>query len=542
MLIALVERVPKRSSIFTVTDFVGMTHDDIVQAFKRWGDKRAAKRGTTRLTLGGHGNGGKFYMRQSFGESRFVTYKEGVLNVFGFNTERKYGFMQGYENKEMDLQDALDFAGIDVDALPDEARKRLGESAGFTVVIGEHPKHFKGPASTGSIIEKLVDHPQARRLIAHKLVFVRYGKSLGDYIRLEVADPDPRPNFETDERYDVPLTLTDEDGDEQIYRDARWPDACLVLSTSSESLRFRGADRIDFTGEVGVIGSYQSHELRGLLKHPAHAEFIYGECYVPKLEDPEDDCVKNDREKLVDNLKSRALLKWVREKVDELAARIAESEARERRAADLSQSSAFNELLNQWKNKFMPTLMAELFGGLGEGSGFGGTGLGVGGADGDIPVVGGKENKTDTDHGGGDEGGGGDEKKVGRRAPTVLLSGFDADPLDPLGGTVDCSPRHPGVYQRREDYEQGIYWINTSRPISQRILDEYTSQSTRWRDYMFQRYMEIILKQSIRELERKQGRLDADLIDSHIDELYMRIYDQADKDLGRFLFDEKLVA
>src|SRR5262245_31211152 len=48
ILIDIVERVPKRDSEFRVTDFVGMTHDDIVEAFKRWGDKRAAKRGTSK--------------------------------------------------------------------------------------------------------------------------------------------------------------------------------------------------------------------------------------------------------------------------------------------------------------------------------------------------------------------------------------------------------------------------------------------------------------------------------------------------------------
>ena len=57
---------------------------------------------------------------------------------------------------------------------------------------------------------------------------------------------------------------------------------------------------------------------------------------------------------------------------------------------------------------------------------------------------------------------------------------------------------------------------------------------------MFQRYVEIILKESIRELERKQGSLTADLIDTHIDELYTRIHDQAEEDLTGFLFDEKL--
>ena len=39
---------------------------------------------TTVKTLGGHGNGGKFYMRQMFGESKLVTYLDGKINIFGF--------------------------------------------------------------------------------------------------------------------------------------------------------------------------------------------------------------------------------------------------------------------------------------------------------------------------------------------------------------------------------------------------------------------------------------------------------------------------
>src|SRR5438105_88069 len=77
---------------FECVDFVGMTHDDIENAFKRWGDPHAASRGKGRRFLGGHGNGGKFYMRQMFKESRFITYRDGRLNVFGFNENKRYGF------------------------------------------------------------------------------------------------------------------------------------------------------------------------------------------------------------------------------------------------------------------------------------------------------------------------------------------------------------------------------------------------------------------------------------------------------------------
>lgn len=540
ILIDLYETNPKRNSTFRVTDFVGMTHAEITGAFKRWGDPRAAKRGTGKQTLGGHGNGGKFYMRQSFDTSHFITYRAGKLNVYGFDKNHRYGFMEGYEDHPMSLGDALEYAGIDLDTLPDEARRRLGVSGGFTVVVGEKPEQFSGRATARSIVEKLLVHPQARRVIARRPVFARFGKTRGEYRLLEVSDPEGRADFGETQIIELPATLRDSNGDEHQFRDKKYPDAYLELRVAKDALRAKGADRIDIAGEVGVIGSYAVHELGGNV--PAAAEFVYGECFCPKLEDPEEDLVKNDREKLVEGEKSRALLDWIRGQVTVLADRIAEADATERRAQDLSQSSAFNEFLNEWKNKFMPTLMSTLFGGPGEGGGFGGTGVGSGGVGDKEPMPDGPPNDTESDQGAGEQGGGGDVERRGPRTPRVLLSSQNADPLDPLGGPVDCSPRHPAVYQRHQDVAEGIYWINTSRPLAQRILDEYGSHSTRWRDYMFQRYVEIILKESIRELERKQGSLSADLIDTHIDELYTRIHDQADEDLAGFLFDEKLEA
>jgi hypothetical protein len=76
-----------------------MTHDEIENAFKTWGDPEAASRGKGKKFLGGHGNGGKFYMRQMFRESRFITYRNGKLNVFGFNSAKRYGFDKSYENR-----------------------------------------------------------------------------------------------------------------------------------------------------------------------------------------------------------------------------------------------------------------------------------------------------------------------------------------------------------------------------------------------------------------------------------------------------------
>ena len=157
-------------------DFVGMSKRHIDEAFKRFFDPQAAKKGAKleRLkTLGGHGNGGKFYMRQMFKESYVVTYREGKMNIFGFNSEKKYGYDSDYEDREMSPQDAIEVAGIDLIGIPPEVKKRiLSGDTGFTVIKGERPAKVRGTSKQSKLIEELQLHPQARRLIDRKQVML----------------------------------------------------------------------------------------------------------------------------------------------------------------------------------------------------------------------------------------------------------------------------------------------------------------------------------------------------------------------------------
>jgi hypothetical protein len=538
ILVELLETKPKKNSTFRVIDFGGTTRDEINKAFKRWGDIKAAGRGTSKRTFGGHGNGGKFYMRSAFETSRLITFRAGRLSSFGFNRDKRYGFQEGYDNVALPLSEALTFAGIDEASLPEMAAKRLAASQGFTVVVGEKPNNFQRSATARKILQKLTEHPQARRIIARQPVFARTSSDEG-WRQLRSIDPEPRPDFAEEIRIQLPVMLLDENDNEIILRDEQRPEAYLALETSKDSLRGTGLNRIDVIGEIGSIGSHDIPSL-ALDKHPAHGDFIYGELYCPKLEDPEYRVVDNDRERLINNEVTRVVLAWVSRQVDDLAGRLAEADAKQRQAADLSQSSAFNELLNQWKNRFMPTLMAQLFGGPGEGGGFGGSGNGTGGAGGGDVAVDGDPSDGDGAAEGGEEGGGGDETKRGRRSPTVLLSGQDPDPLDLMAPPLQLSPRQPAVYQRPADVPEGVYWINTSRPLSERILDRFGAESTHWRSYLFDRYVEIILKEAIHQLERDEGGLTADGVEGHIDRVYTQVHDQAFEDLEQFLFDEKL--
>ncbi len=302
------------------------------------------------------------------------------------------------------------------------------------------------------------------------------------------------------------------------------------MKTSKEPLRAHLAslNTIDFIGEVGVIGSYRVHEL-GATRFSGQVEFIYGECECPILEDPDQDCVRNDRQKLLETDRSTALLEWVREQVETLAEKLETKNKQERKAQDLKDTSALNEMLNRWKDRFMSQVWTEMFAGQGPAGS-------SGGGKGDGKDTGGESKGDD-----GQEGG--SEKTRKPRFPQVLVSGQDHDPLDPLATIpFTCDPRHPAVYQRTKDVGAGIYWINTSRPLAEKIIEEYTADSPRWREYLFQRYVEIIAREAIYQLGKTNTTLSPDDVIRQLDDVTTRVHDQAAKDLTSFLFSVTLKA
>jgi hypothetical protein len=295
------------------------------------------------------------------------------------------------------------------------------------------------------------------------------------------------------------------------------------------------------------------HEI-GFLRHAAESEFIYGECECAFLEDAKVNCVTNDREKLVANDLTQTILGWIKEQVDQLAGEIADKRRDEKKNRDLAQSSLFNQMLDKWKNRFMARLTTELFGGSKIGDMFGGGGGGGSGGGGNGDANNGSSNSTggagdggdskngdDSGDGKGSKGGSGDEPRKSSKFPTVLLSGIDRDPFDPdATESFECDDRHPPVYQRPIDIDRGVYWINTSRPLARKVLERYNAHHPRWREYLFQRYVEIILKQQVYSLQRHEAEFSADAVDNLIDTVTSRVHDAAADDLERFLFDESL--
>ena len=107
---------------------------------------------------------------------------------------------------------------------------------------------------------------------------------------------------------------------------------------------------------------------------------------------------------------------------------------------------------------------------------------------------------------------------------------------------MTLTERNPLVYQRVQDVTEGIYWINTQSPLAKAILTRYKDHSVRWRDYLFQRYVDIFVKQILHELQKRDPEgFTADAVDNALDTKIMQIHSLAINDLGKFFFDEAFV-
>lgn len=536
----------KGGAVMECIDFNGMEASDIDNAFKNWGDPEASRRGIRNIKVyGGHGNGGKFYMRQMFETSHFITYKNGNLNVFGFNKDRKYGFADGFKDRKMEPAEALKFAELDSLKLPPSVKNKiLAGQTGFTVVQGVGPFNMKKVIKVVQICNQLANQPQAQRILGRiPVTVIQDGEVL--YPNLTSEKLKPYKGFEDLMPIDIPDKLTYETTTERAeiqMTNQKYPSGHLQLYTSEIALERNSKhgefNRVDVIGELGVIATYKISELEGAALLPQHV-FIYGECVCPILEDPDEvSVIQNDRSKLVETPKTKALLKWVADQVRLLAEEIALKQRSEREQVINDLSSSFNDYLNRWKDKYMSRVLSEVLAGQGAGPGQG-TGTGGTGGPGQGTGIGGNGGGKGT--GGDTQEGGSSETKKKPRSPRVLLSEVDNDPFPPYHPIV-LDPRQGAVYQRPQDVDAGIYWINRSAPLAQSILKRHSKDSLRWRDYLFQRYVDIFIKEALFRLEKQDpDDFNAANVEQIISEVVSRIHEAASSELSSFLFEEEFI-
>lgn len=519
-----------------VIDFVGMNRAKIDAAFKRWFDPNAAKKinqdkKRNIKTLGGHGNGGKFYMREMFKNSILITYREKKLNSFGFNEAKQYGFEENMDNIELSFDEALNHSDLKTNTnLFSEIKGTLFNRKRFTIIRGFQPKSVHRTHYLKGLINKLIVHPQARRIIQHKKVYLVIGQN-SKAKRLKIPELSPKKGFEHPFEYICPKLLSFEGEMITMYERN---EIKLILYTSKEPLKankYRGMNSIDFLSDVGVIANYEIEKI-GHFRTYVYSEFIYGECFAQVMED--EGYVTNDRNEFTGRtLKTNALLNWVKDCVADLCEMMDESAKKEKKKINLKKTLELNELLNRWKNRFLQKLLRERLAGIGGN-------LGIDGKDDrgwSVDPNKNRKTKKDSKKRIGNEG----DKKIKKASvfPEVRISGEHPDPFSDNDEPFECDPRQPAIYQRPIDFKNGIYWINTSKKIASMIIERERkgAESIRWREYLFQRYIDIIVKEAIYSLSKTDVDMTSDTVMNEIDRVTSEVLDLAAEDLEAFLFD-----
>lgn len=532
---------------FECIDFVGATFPEVDEDFKHWCDPEAAtKRGLYEDVYGGHGNGGKFHMRENFKRAELITYRDGELSVFRFQ-DKNYGFDPHNRGRICSSREALRIAGIDRDSLPQATRERFDEGdVRFSLVrgIGPTEMHRRFRGGWRSFVERLQRHGQARQLLDRVPIRVVVNGQLV-VEDLDAPQIDPKPGFEEPREIEMPGVL-DYEGDELDFTKDGSPAGRLILRTSAQPFPRKGDDAalncVDIKGKRSIIATYRMHEL-GVMNYQG-AQFIYGTLDSRRLE--EMGLKTNERRKLPDNDFSSAVVQWIGTQVDAFAGELIEESGKEQQEKEASVMSLLNKSLNAWKNQLLKRFFVEVSTGPEAGPGVGGTGAPGGGGpggDGQGGVGGSGSGEGEGEGGTGtreDEGGGGgDERKKVSRFPQILVSGYEEDPENP-GSTLHLDPAQDVVYQRPSDAKNNVWWINAQRPLAQKIIQEHGPTSARWRDYHFQRFADVIITYAIHEKWREESDPNPDVVNQWITETMGIIQDSAAKDLEEFLFGKEV--
>ncbi len=524
-----------------VIDFCGMSPDDIDRAFKRWFDMQASTGGMSHeklAVLGGHGNGGKFYMRQMFSESRITTWLNGQLSQFGFDTERRYGWVEGRRGRACELSEAMSTACLKYDRIPDEALISLerGET-GFTVVEGLRAKGAGVQTQTGNVLEWLRRSPQMLPLLPQMSVSVWHNDDLR-LKRLLPESPRLHPDIKT-AHVCLPRVLESDDQAFVFAMDDGIGKLKVKIADQALSGRLRAFNRMDVVGRVAVVASYPINTLP--LRQIEGSEFLMATLFCPAVEVEGESLVENERENLIQSPKTSALLSWAADELGSVARSVAAYNAKERRELQAAATARLTRMINRYAQRFLRNFYTEITGGPGTGTGFGGTGGGGGESGRERGKGSSGSGKNDSGDDPLENGGGrGDQVRRGSRYPQVLVAGIDADPLSEYGDgrTLPLGERYPTLYQRPADVDARIYWINTEAAYPRLLLEQFGDTSPIWKTYVLIRHRDVVVKEALRHLTDSEGLdLTAENVNNRMDELTDEFLNSLDQAIADAVFE-----
>jgi len=549
-----------------VIDFGGTTFQVIADFFLHWGDRSAAMHGASTRNIsvtGGHGNGGKFYMREMWLQgARLLTWRDGKATSVVVE-KRSDGTTGMWEMEDIAIpwNAALEFAlSTDehlggsqyvINYLQEHKRDLLQEldngTRGFTVIVGRRARvrHSSNDVVSGAkwYPEKLVDAirsaPQARRPIRELEIAVFVNSELK---RTRLAfDPIDADSKWREETIPVPCSLIADS--EAIMNEATIGTLTLRKAEQELAGRHRHLNSLLITDGSGNPIAYYSMRELPFTGNSSLITFIHGELCLSYQ--GVDDLVQNDREKLVESGSTNSILSWVAEQFWSRLSRYEELQRSEGRKIELEFASALNKALNDHSKRFLEELETEMlvdFTEQDDGGGPGAGGEGIGptgdGTRGQSPRNRGQGGTTGP--GGAMEQPGSQEKVTRPRFPRILLSGFDPDPSRSDGEPKYLTEGHPTIHQDQVDIRYNVWWINTEHPFAKQSLQRGGAKSPWFKNYQLSMFMRVVEFETLRIRERRESELAIDDVQNVIQDTASRFLAELPRDLLRSLLaDDK---
>jgi hypothetical protein len=537
VLIDLIDGPPKRGPNLAVIDFGGTTLADIQEFFLHWGSRAAASLGhqidEASLT-GGHGNGGKFYMRQMWREgARFLTFRNALATslVVQRRDDGKSGYWE-FKDDPTDWRTAMHRAFADAEhhadsdliityleaTVPDMVEELEAGKRGFTAVVGRRGEQVlsSNDVVVGTkwdrqrLVDALRDTPQARRPIRELAITVLANGSpvvsrlSEDEIELDPAwsfEPAPIPGEIVSSAASQP---TDRGGFLEVFK---------AMSPLTGRQKHRNAITI-LDSHNNPVAVYPIRELP-LPGHSPVLDFLFGEL---ELDFPgADNLVQNEREKLVRSPATDSLLEWLADRVWERVSAVEESQRQSAERKELEIASLLNDELNRHATRFLEELQTQIFVDLVEDP----TGGGPGHVGGEGTAAGGS--------GTGGEGAGGTKEVSGTtepkrrpRFPQVLLSGYDADPATGGSETKNLTDRHPPLEQDDIDKQHNVWWINTQHVFAQEAMRRGGARGLPFRSYQLHMFRDVVQREALRYRQRREAELSLDRVENELTEMSNR--------------------
>ena len=540
-----------------VIDFSGTSFEQLERFFLHWGDTTAATHGAryhVGEVTGGHGNGGKFYMREMWKQgSRFLTWKNGYISSLVVDKEKSgsTGYWERKNERLTDWRQALcaafpqeegfmtpDYLLAYLDSTEIELTKELDQgNRGLSVVVGRKAKQVLSSNDlvvgkrwrTQRLVDAIRDTSQSRRPIRelHVTVFVDGAMQLRELSARRVTEDLEWP----EKTYALPGLLI-ESSRESIGQLAVWKAKEQLVGTLKDH---NGVMVLD--AKSNPVAWYPISELA--IPPAPSVRFLFGEVRLefPGLEG----IIQNDRERLIRNDQSRRILTHIAEKFTERLNEIEQAERERERSARLESASLLNDSLNKHAQSFLRKLETEIFvdfiGDSEEGGGDGPYDLGLSGT-GD--ESGSKRNSRSS--GGEGDGGpssveGGSQKHRRPRYPQILVSDLDADPASSAGDTKHLSRMHPPLYQDDEDRQFNSWWINASHPFAETALRHGGPEGKLFRSHQLFMFRDVVQREAMRMLQRREAEMAIDRLETELDEISNKFLGELPIDVVRLFVD-----